>query len=78
MTGSEFPCVGSTHYEGCRCHEARRNARIKELEDALYAVICQSHAWIIKKDTAFIEMPIHDAYRKIAEKVLSFRGGDKT
>lgn len=46
---AEFQCDGSeTHYQGCKCHEDRRNARVTEIETA-YG-LCHARAEQLAKD----------------------------
>lgn len=43
---AEFECDGPTHYQGCKCHEARRNSELEALRAERetwgneYAAVC--------------------------------------
>lgn len=38
--GAEYQCDGSTtHYQGCRCHEARHAAEVERLREALKGIL---------------------------------------
>ena len=50
------------------------NAKLRE---ALNSIVAASHSWVIRQETAELEIPIHQRYRKIATEALASKKDSK-
>jgi hypothetical protein len=51
--------------------------KLEIAEYALESMIAKTHSWIITRDTAEIESPIHESYRNKAEEALKKIRGER-
>lgn len=45
-------------------------SKLKTAEDKILSIIARSHSWVMKEETAYIEKPIHDSYRRLAQDAI--------